>query len=113
MSLVATLLLNQPVTLPAGRARFHYMDKTHKSVSALPPKPGPTPTAIRRKNVETVFLAIAAGASSVNQLVEATGISNSKVNGIMHELLAEKPPRITGGIQGSGWSRKWKFEAIQ
>jgi hypothetical protein len=87
MSLTATLLLNQPITLPRGRARPpHYLDG--KSAAHASRSNGSENNAkTMQENAESVRAAIAAGCTRIDDLVDATGLSKSTVQKRVHQLI--------------------------
>ena len=102
MSLVAAILLQKPIALPAGRVRPHYMDK------AISPS---NTHRTRLKNIDLVTAAVQNGAKNLSGIVQATGLCKPTVNTIVLELLSTTPPAIKGERRGKG--NRWHFEAIQ
>ena len=89
MSLTATLLLNQPTTLPAGKRRTHTMERTSwtgltRAREANASKQEET----RIGNVERVYWAIEAGGQpmTILEIVDAALISISTVKKALTEL---------------------------
>jgi hypothetical protein len=76
MSLTATLLLGDQITLPKGRRRRHRMDgigatTTNRSHIAQANE--------RALNIERVYAAIVSGARTRTEIIDATGLSNATV----------------------------------
>lgn len=86
MSLTATLLLGQPITMPDGRQRLNAMDKSKRRTSK--------PVAVYRKkqatgraaNLQRLVDAVAAGANTMQAAATATGLSLSMVKKAFLEL---------------------------
>lgn len=97
MSLVATLLLNQPVTLPAGAIRAHRMDResARRPFSDRECKAFYQSQAAHRARVERVYKAIAAGMSTDNELCAALSIPKGTICKYIRELMADpEGPRV-------------------
>lgn len=83
MSLTATLLHNQPITLPKGRRRTHYIEKP--AVRQVASKPW-VDRGTSAKNVERAFAAIRAGSLTVSDIHHATGLGKSTVQRAVTQL---------------------------
>lgn len=79
MSLTATLLLNQPITLPAGKWRDHFMDGQR-------PQSPPHASETRVITVAKVVAALATAPQTIESATEATGLSQSTVQSVLIEL---------------------------
>lgn len=87
MSLTATLLLNQPIQLPTGRAYAHRMDFAKPiEISAAQVNYRAENTKTREENIEKVFSAIAEGNQTTADIESETCLSKSTVHGILHQL---------------------------
>jgi len=75
MSLLRALLLNEKINLPKGRRRTHRMfsNAAEKTLPAL------RQTDERAANIERIYSAIAAGAKTRDDVIDATGLSNATV----------------------------------
>ena len=92
MSLTATLLLGDQITLPKGRRRSHRMD----GIGATPTNRSHIAQANERAlNIERVHEAIVAGARTRTEIIDATGLSNATVWKATYELeIWPSGPRI-------------------
>lgn len=89
MSLTATLLLGQPITLPAGKRRTHTMERTSwTGATRQREEHASKQEETRVGNVERVFCAIEAGAQpmTILEIVDAALISISTVKKALTEL---------------------------
>lgn len=76
MSLLRSLLLNEKINFPKGRRR------THRVFCDAPKNPSFSPlqqAEERAANIERVYSAIAAGARTRDDVIDATGLSNATV----------------------------------
>ena len=91
MSLTSTLLFKEKITLPKGRKRRHTM---FRGDPELPP-PQQLQAAERLANIERIYAAIAAGARTREEVIDATGLSNGTVwKATLALELWETGPRI-------------------
>lgn len=75
MSLTSTLLFGEPITLPKGSKRRHSMFRGEPEITP-PPK---QQAAERLANIERIYAAIAGGARTRDDVIDATGLSNGTV----------------------------------
>ena len=88
MSLISTLLLNKPISLPAGKWRNHYMDNKAPN---LPPHS----VARRALSVNAVVDVLRRGIlMTIDDVAEATGLSRKTVAFVLHELLDTGRARV-------------------
>lgn len=92
MSLTATLLLGEKILLPKGRRHRHRMD----GGALVSTNQSHTHQAGRRsENIERVYVAIASGATTRDEIIDETGLSNGTVWKATHALEAwPDGPRI-------------------
>lgn len=77
MSLTATLLHNQPITLPKGRRRRHKIDDTPIRRAAEHTRQLRERFNTSAENCEAVFSAILAGARTISDLRNVTGLGKT------------------------------------
>ncbi len=78
MSLVTTLLLNQPVTLPVGNRRNHFMDNKSPQVPAY--------AAANRSVTLARVAAVIRTPQTIEAVAEATGVSRATACHALSEL---------------------------
>ena len=86
MSLPATILLGQPITLPDGRQRLNAMDKPKRRASQSVAVYRKKQATGRAANLQRLVDAVAAGANTMQAAATATGLSLSMVKKAFPEL---------------------------
>lgn len=87
MSLVTTLLLRKPITLPSGTTRTNMMDRSSYGINpAAYAAVCCNNTKTRLANVERVFAQVSAGNQSAIDIADAAGLSLSTAKKALDSL---------------------------
>ena len=86
MSLIAHILFERQTTLPTGKRIRHTMEDSTRRRPDAQPKPGHRNQAMKARNIEAVYAAVAAGCQTHAEIDEMTKLSQATTKKALYAL---------------------------